>query len=467
MIIQKSDSLIVAVKPVKAGGAKECYGSELPKWKHASHMEVNMSMETEMTEIRRQSRMYPTVQCLMNHVNMDTLITMHDRQPANKALGADGVGKEEYGKHLWTNVEGLLNRMKTFSYRPQPVRRAYIPKSNGKLRPLGIPAYEDRLVQGVMAGILNAVYEERFLDCSYGFREGRSAHDVVKVINDTVMFGKVGWVLEADIRSFFDNIDHDWLITFLEHDIKDKNFIRYIKRFLIAGVVEDSVFVESDKGASQGGQISPCCANVYLHYVLDLWYEKAVKPKLRGFSRYVRYADDFLIMFQYRDDAERVLRAVKDRMERFSLELAEEKTRILPFGRFSGSKETFDFLGFTFYNTTSRQGKYRIGIKSSSKKLKQKRQDIKEWLKFRMHMPVDETMSLLNLKLQGHCNYYAISGNFHSVWLFYYFVKCRLKRVLNRRSQKDKTSWKKINRLWEIYITPPSIKKNIWTYVKV
>jgi len=246
------------------------------------------------------------------------------------------------------------------------------------MRPLGIPAYEDRLVQGVMANLLNEVYEERFLDCSHGFRPRRKAHDVVRSINQTIMIKKVNYVLEADIKSFFDNVDHGWLMKFLAHDIQDKNFLRYVKRFLIAGIMEGTEVRDSDRGTPQGGQISPVLANVYLHYVLDLWFEKAVKPKLRGEAYYVRYADDFLILFQYENEARTVMEALGNRLGKFSLEVAEEKTRILPIGRFKGTKEDFDFLGFTFYNTGTRGGKYRLGVRTSKKKLKAKKQTAKE-----------------------------------------------------------------------------------------
>jgi len=248
----------------------------------------------ELKGIRYQSKTYAKLETLMNRVNEASLKEKHRKQLQKKAVGIDGVTKAEYGEKLNENIADLIDRMKKFSYKPQPVRRAYIPKANGKLRPLGIPAYEDRLVQSVMAGVLNDIYEERFLDCSYGFRPGRNAHMVVREINQTIMTRKVNYVLEADIKGFFDSVSHDWLMKFLENDIADKNFLRYIKRFLIAGVMEGTARKESEKGTPQGGQISPVLANVYLHYTLDLWYEKVLKKKCKGEVYYVRYADDFL-----------------------------------------------------------------------------------------------------------------------------------------------------------------------------
>ena len=311
-------------------------------------------MAHELKEIRYQSRTYARLETLMNRVNETSIKEAHRRQMQNKAVGVDGITKAEYGERLDENVADLIARMKRFSYKPQPVRRTYIPKANGKLRPLGIPAYEDRLVQSVMSGILNDIYEERFLDCSYGFRPNRNAHQVVQFINQTIMTKKVNYVLEADIKGFFDNVSHDWMMKFLEHDIADKNFLRYVKRFLIAGVMEGTERKESDKGTPQGGQISPVLANLYLHYVLDLWYEKVIRKQCRGEVYYVRYADDFLMLFQYENEAQAVLEALKNRLGKFDLEVAEDKTRILPIGRFKGTKDDFDFLGFTFFNTHTR-----------------------------------------------------------------------------------------------------------------
>ena len=421
-------------------------------------------MEHELKGIRYQSRTYAKLETLMNRVNDESLKKEHRKQKRNKAVGMDGMTKGEYGEKLEENVADLLARMKKFSYKPQPVRRVYIPKSNGKMRPLGIPAYEDRLVQGVMAGLLNDVYEERFLGSSYGFRPGRSAHQVVREINQTIMTRQVNYVLEADIKGFFDNVDHDWLLKFLENDIADKNFLRYVKRFLIAGVMEGTERKESDKGTPQGGQISPVLANVYLHYVLDLWYEKVLRKHCQGEVHYVRYADDFLLMFQYEREAHGVMRALKGRLGKFGLELAEAKTRILPIGRFTGTKESFYFVGFTFFNTQTRGGKYRVGVRTSKQKLKAKKQEAKAWLKTRLVEPVSNTMKLIQLSLAGHFNYYGVSGNYRMIQKFWKYVKYSCYRMLNRRHQKRSMQYTAFNRIWNYYVKEPHLTKDIWNW---
>lgn len=421
-------------------------------------------MAHELKEIRYQSKTYAKLETLMNHVNENSLKEEHRKQEQRKAVGIDGVTKAEYQKNLDDNITELISRMKQFSYKPQPVRRTYIPKANGKLRPLGIPAYEDRLVQSVMAGVLSSIYEERFLDCSYGFRPARNAHMVVREINQTIMTRKVNYVLEADIKGFFDNVDHKWLMKFLEHDIADKNFLRYVKRFLIAGVMEGAERKESDKGTPQGGQISPVLANVYLHYVLDLWYKKVLQKKCKGEVYYLRYADDFLLMFQYENEAIRVMDVLRKRLGKFGLELAEDKTRILPIGRFKGIKEDFDFLGFTFFNTRTREGKYRLGVRTSKKKLKIKKQEAKAWLRDNMHMPVSLTMKRIQLALAGHCNYYGVSGNFHSIQNFWEYIKYTYFRVLNRRHQKRSMKQKTFDLIWNYYVKEPRLTKDIWNW---
>ena len=419
-------------------------------------------MEQDAKGIRYQSEHFATVQGIMHYVNEQSLMEEHRKQSGKKATGIDGVDKAEYDRNAEENIRNLIERMKKFQYKPLPVRRTYIPKANGKMRPLGIPAYEDRLVQGVMANLLNEVYEPRFLDCSYGFRPGRSAHDVVRYINQTIMIHKVNYVLEADIKGFFDNVDHEWLMKFLEHDIQDKNFLRYVKRFLIAGIMEDGKYLDSDRGTPQGGLISPVLANVYLHYVLDLWFEKAIKPKLKGEAYYVRYADDFLILFQYENEAEAVLEMLRERLGKFSLEVAEDKTRILPIGRFKGTKEEFDFLGFTFFNTKTREGKYRLGIRTSKKKLKAKRQAAKAWLRSRMIRPISETMEKVAAIIRGHCGYYGVSGNLRFLYKFHDYMMQTTRKMLNRRSQRGCVTYEKFQKIWDYYVTPPKITKDIW-----
>ena len=421
-------------------------------------------MATKAEGIREQSAKYPRVENLMRNVNEETLMTEHRKQNRKKAVGVDGVSKDKYDENAEENIRELVKRMKKFQYKPLPVKRVYIPKANGKKRPLGLPSYEDKLVQGVMAGILNDVYEPRFLDCSYGFRENRNSHQVVRYINQSIMCRKVNYVLEADIKGFFDNVDHDWLMKFLEHDIADKNFLIYIKRFLIGGIMEGTELKESDRGTPQGGLISPVLANVYLHYVLDLWFEKGIKPRLKGEAYYVRYADDFLIMFQYENEARKVMQVLIPRLGKFGLEVAEEKTRILPIGRFKGTKEDFDFLGFTFYNTKTRTGKYRVGVRTSKKKLKAKKQAAKAWLKTRLTKPVADTMKTLAAVIRGHCNYYGVNGNYHAIQNFWKYLKYATYRMLNRRDQKGKFRYEKYLRVWNYYIAEPHLTKDIWDW---
>ena len=463
MACQKSDCPIVVMKPVKAGGAKGAANSRSRSGSRGG-TGGRKPMEQEMKGIRCQSEHFQTVQGLMCYVNEHSLLEEHRKQSRRKATGIDGVDKTQYDAEAAENIKRLVERMKKFQYKPQPVRRTYIPKLNGKLRPLGIPAYEDRLVQGVMARALHEVYEPRFLDCSYGFRPGRSAHDVVRYINQTIMRRRVNYVLEADIKGFFDNVAHEWLMKFLEHDIKDRNFLRYIKRFLIAGFMEGKELKDSDRGTPQGGLISPVLANVYLHYVLDLWFDKVVKPKLRGEAYYVRYADDFLILFQHEEEARIVMKALKGRLGKFSLEVAEDKTRILPIGRFRGTKEAFDFLGFTFYNTKTRSNKYRLGVRTSKKKLKAKRQAAKAWLHTRLTKPVSATMELLAVVIRGHCNYYGVNGNFHAIQSFWKYLKYSTYRMLNRRHQKRSMKYDKFLRIWNYYIREPHLTVNIWNW---
>jgi len=409
-------------------------------------------MEMNFERISSIVNKHKKVQTLMYHINKGTLEEEHRRQQRHKASGVDKVTKEVYNENLGENIDKLLKSMKEFKYIPQPVKRVYIPKTgSNKLRPLGIPAYEDKLVQGVMAKVLNAVYEEKFLDFSYGFRPNKSCHKAIIELDKTLMKYKTNYIVDADIKGFFDNVSHDWLMEFLKHDIQDKIFLRYISRFLKSGIMEENKVIESDKGTPQGGLISPILANVYLHYVLDLWFEKVVKQQCSGEAHIVRYADDFVCAFQYKSDAENFFKALIERLKKFNLELASDKSKIINFGRFAESRETFDFLGFTHINGISRLGKYLVVHRTSKNKMKAKKQAAKEWMKQNMHKPISEIIEMLNRKLVGHYMYYGITNNSKSITAFYHYIRRMLYFSLLRRSQRNNLTWEKYDAILNLY----------------
>ena len=409
-------------------------------------------MENAYLKIAEQSKKYGTVQNLMHLVNAENLKYQHKLQSRRKATGIDGIGKANYEENLDENISRLIGSMKNFSYKPQSVKRVSIPKiGSDKLRPLGIPAYEDKLVQGVFANILNSIYENKFKEFSYGFRPNKSCHCALKELNNVMVRNKVGFIVDADISGFFDNVNHEWLVKFLENDIKDKNFIRYIKRFLQSGIMEQGKYIESDKGTPQGGVISPILANIYLHYVLDLWFEKKIQNKFWGQAFIVRYADDFVCCFQHENEAKDFYRLLKERLGKFGLKLSEEKSRIIRFGRYAkehGSKETFDFLGFTHINATNKNGKYIVVHFTSKTKMTAKREAVKTWLHENRHIDKKELVMKLNIKLIGHYRYYGVTGNFRKLQTFERYAIKELFKTLNRRSQR-KLTWEKFNKFIE------------------
>ena len=390
----------------------------------------------------------------------------------NRAPGVDEVTCEEYEKYLNTNVQKLVKRMKAQKYYPQPVRRAYIPKDGGKTRPLGIPALEDKIVQMGVTRILNAIFEPNFLDCSYGFREGRSCHQALKQLDNTIMTEPVNHDIDADIRGFFDNVDHDWLMRMLKEKIADKNFLRIIKKFLKAGVMEEGVLEPTEAGTPQGGLCSPVLSNIYLHYVLDLWFEKRVKENMRGYVELVRYCDDFVIVAQYKEEAEKILSLLEGRLNKFSLDLAKEKTRLIEFGRYAranaqkkGKKpDSFDFLGFTHFCDKSRKGNFKVGRKTRKKKYNEKLKEMNSWLKsVRNMVGIEEWWKVLAAKLRGHYEYYGISGNYDSIMAFYIQTCDMAFKWINRRSQKRSMNWEQFGTYLKKYPLPkPEIKHNLY-----
>ena len=399
-------------------------------------------MTTGLERISQLVKEHPgrKLQTIMHLVNAETLRQVHNKQDCNKAYGVDKVTKADYEENIEDNLRNLMERMKRFGYRPQPVRRTYIPKDgSNQLRPLGVPAYEDKLVQGAMAGVLNAIYEPKFLDFSYGFREGRGCHEALIALKGK-LWNWTNWVVDADIKSFFDTVDHEWLMKFLEHDIEDKNFLRYVKRFLKAGIMENGIIHDADLGVPQGGLISPVLANVYLHYVIDLWFAKVIAPKCKGRAEMVRYADDTVFCFEDEEDAKGFYVELDERLKKFGLELSTEKSKILRFGKNAMEDSgKFDFLGFTHITAKSRNGTFCVKRTTSRKKLKTKRKVVKMWLWENMHTPIKVLIGRLNRKLKGHYNYYGIIGNYAAMYGFRRYVLKMLRATLNRRGARSMT----------------------------
>jgi len=373
----------------------------------------------------------------------------------NKASGVDGVTVEEYEVGLEANLEDLVERLKAKRYRPKPVRRVYIPKPKGGKRPLGIPTVEDKIVQMGLKKILEVIFKVDFLDVSFGFRPGRSSHQALDALNEAVMSRPVNYIVDMDIEKFFDSVDHEWMMKFLKVRIADPNILRLIGRFLRTGVMEEGKYHQVDKGTPQGGILSPLLANIYLHYCLDLWFEKRVRRELRGYARLIRYADDFVICFQKAEEAKGFGKALKERMDKFCLEVSEEKSRIIPFGRYpyySARKSerklaTFDFLGFTHYCTRTRRGYFRLGRKTSKAKFRERLKETNRWLKeVRNMIKLKDLWEVLRLKLAGHYRYYGVSGNMLELKAFYKQVIRLAYKWANRRSQKQSFNWRQFQK---------------------
>jgi len=388
-------------------------------------------------------------------INGPMLYRCWQRIRKNAAYGVDKVSAEEYGKHLLGNIRQLVDRLKRKSYRARLIRRHYIPKGNGKMRPLGIPVVEDKLLQLAVVEILQAIYEQDFLRCSYGYRPKVGALDAVDKLTIKLQFGRYGRVVEADIKGFFDNIDHERLLKMLEERIDDKALLQLIGKWLKAGVLDtNGEVLHPAAGTPQGGIVSPILANIYLHYCLDEWFQHVVKKHCRGEACLIRYADDFVCAFEREGDAERFYQVLGKRLEKFGLELSEEKTRVIAFDRGQSEQEGFEFLGFEFRWGQDRQGKAHIERRTSRKKLRSSLDRFTEWCRQKRHCPVKDWFKELKPKLQGYYNYYGVSGNYASLQQFFGEAMQILRKWLNRRSQRKSYSWEGFRALIEHFQVP-------------
>ncbi len=439
---------------------------------HGNEESVATKLERIAKKARKDSDCRFT--SLFHLMNREMLVGCFMDLGNNKASGIDHVTKESYQEELINNVDRLVERLHRMAYRPQPVLRVYIPKpGSDKMRPLGIPALEDKLVQAGMSKILQAIYEQDFIDDSYGFRPQRSCHDALRALGQTVESRGTEYIVEADIKGFFDNVDQDQLMEFLAHRIADKRILRYIKRFLKSGIQEDGKFQSSERGAPQGGVISPLLANIYLHYTLDLWYEKRFSKGCTDATRMVRYADDFVVCFKEQADAQRFREEMEQRLNRFGLAIAPEKTKILAFGPTAqkraaeqGEKkaETFDFLGFTHYCTTNKTGKiFRVGRKSISKRISAKLKQYKQWLRLNRTLPLAVIMAITARKLRGHYAYYGVTGNSKSIGAFAYEISEILFKWLGRRGKRGSLNYEKFQLILRRFPLPaPRIMVKLW-----
>jgi group II intron reverse transcriptase/maturase len=420
------------------------------------------TVSTKLQRIAKLARTAPTMvlTTLAHHVDVEFLHEAYRRVRKDGAPGVDGQTAASYEQNLEANLQALLGRFKAGTYRAPPVRRVHIPKGDGsKTRPIGVPTFEDKILQRAVGMVLEAVYEEEFLSCSYGFRPGRSPHQAVAVMRQELMALKGGWVVEADIRGFFDNLDHGRLRGFLDQRVRDGVLRRSVDKWLKAGVLEDGVVKASTAGTPQGGVISPLLANVYLHEVLDKWFEFEIKPRLEGRASLVRYADDFVIVFSSERDAQRVWAVLPKRFERFGLDLHPEKSGILPFGwppreQRGKGPGSFDFLGFTHYWARSRRGNWVVKRKTIRSRLARALRVVNTWCRQNRHRPVPEQAKILGRKIRGHCAYYGITGNADALASYHHWVKRIWRKWLDRRSHKARMNWARFGRLLERHPLP-------------
>jgi RNA-directed DNA polymerase len=434
-------------------------------------MGINTATKLILISRIAQERKTEKFTSLMHLLNAEYFLECFKELKKKKAAGIDGRTLESYSEEEIKNIlEQTAILIKQKRYRPKPVRSVDIAKDNGKIRTLGIPTVVDKVVQQAITKILQAIYEPNFLDVSYGYRPGKDAHSCLKEVNHMIMQKKVNWIIDADISGYFDNIDHTWMMRCLTERIADPNFKSLIMRFLKAGIMKDSISEETPNGTPQGGIISPILANIYLHYVLDLWFEKQEKKQIQGYTQLIRYADDFIIGVQNVHEAKQILTDIEKRIQKFGLTLSVEKTGIKEFGRFAKENqnkhgkrkpETFDFLGFTHYCTNTRDGRFMVTVKTSQKKMNKSIMAMDKWLKgIRNHKQLKEIWPLLKSKLQGHYNYYGVSGNIEEIKYYYRKTQKLIFRWMNRRSQK--VTWN--SKEFRVYLSQHALPEPKLTY---
>ena len=468
MTLRESDDRIVPQPPeVQSGSEKPGNagaGKAVGISRGSGDPPLTLSGETtvldRLSRISQRAKTHPeeVFNNLFSLLNGELLWYAFRRLKRGKTPGVDGVTVEDYEENLRDNLRDLLDRLHRGVYRPLPSLRKNIPKGNGKTRPLGIACVEDKLVQRAVVMILEQIYEVDFYDTSYGYRPGKSCHEALATLGGIIATRKVNWISDADIKGFFDNVSHARLEELLRKRISDPKMLRLIVRFLKAGVMIDGHLEATEDGVPQGASLSPLLANVYLHYVLDVWFDRDVKPRLRGEAYLIRFADDFVCGFELESDARRYQAVLPKRLGRFSLSVAEEKTKLIRFGRFARGESqrrgesapgTFDFLGFTHYCGRSRAGRFKLKRKTSGKKLRVKLQEMRLWFHHQLSTPVGEMWQVLNAKLRGHYQYYGINDNWPLLMAYRSKVRRMAKRHLSRRSQKSYVNWDDFNRFTE------------------
>jgi group II intron reverse transcriptase/maturase len=472
---EKSDPAIVAAKPANAA---EQSAAELVEpragtkgnavERSTGRMQSRETVTQALERIRQAARQRKKEKftALLHHVSIAHLEAAFYELKESAAAGVDGLTWKDYEADLERKLANLHACIHRGAYRPQPSRRVYIPKPDGRERPLAVAALEDKIVQRATAAVLGAIYEEDFLGFSYGFRPGRGAHDALDALVVAISSRKVNWILDADIQSFFDTVSQEWLIRFVEHRIGDRRIIRLIQKWLKAGVLEDGIVSVSDRGTGQGAVISPLLANIHLHYVLDLWAERWRRREATGDMIIVRYADDFIVGFEHESDARCFLDGMRERLKEFALSLNPEKTRLIEFGRFAvenrkrrglAKPETFNFLGFTFICGKSRRGKFLVERKPRRDRMRAKLKSIKQGLRRRMHQPIPEQGQWLRNVVTGYYNYFAVPTASRALGAFHHHVcECWL-RTLRRRGQRDRTTWERTTKLAADWLPKPHI----------